>query len=117
MGSFTSDAYVKLAPYTIDFQGFFPYVRDLNKYIFNFKEDDIKTAKTILQSVKNTYRATQKIKLVENITMISIHIRLTDYENHLKVLYDMELITNEFLTQAMSYFTNKYQVRWQINLD
>ena len=42
--------------------------------------------------------------------MVSIHVRLTDFEYHLKVLYNMTVVSNEFLTKAMTYFVNKYGV-------
>ena len=69
------------------------------------------TAKTIVRSAKNTYRATKKHKVVGDITMISMHIRLTDFQPHLAMLFNMTFISNDFLTQAMTYCKNKYQVR------
>ena len=102
---------MKLDPYTDDVQGFFPYVEELRKSIFKFKPEDIKTAKTIFQSLKSTYSATKQHKFVGDVTMVSIHIRLTDYKHHLKARYQIEYnIKHEFLTQAMRYCTNKYQV-------
>ena len=112
---FTTNSYVKLDQYTDDVQGFFPYVEELRKSIFKFKPEDMKTAKTIFQAMKNTYFATRQHKVVGDITMVSIHIRLTDYKNHLKVRYGMEYnIKTEFLTQALRYCTNKYQVIYNI---
>ena len=107
---YTTDSYIKLGPYTVDVQGFFPYINEL-KSIFKFKEDDLKTAKTIIQSVTNTYKATKRLSMEEEVTMVSIHVRLTDFKNHLKSLWNMEFISNEFLTKAMTYYTNKYKVR------
>ena len=102
---------MKLDLYTNDVQGFFPYVEELRTSIFKFKPDDMRTAKTIFQTLKSAYFATKQHKVVGDITMVSIHIRLTDYKHHLKVRYDMEYnIKNTFLTQAMTYCTNKYQV-------
>ena len=104
------NSYVKLEPYANDVQGFFQYVGELRKSIFVFKKEDMKMAHTILQVVKNTYRATKNHNIAGNITMVSIHVRLTDYHNHLRVHYNAKYMSNEFLTQAMSYFTNKYKV-------
>ena len=113
---YTTDSYIKLGPYTVDVQGFFPYINEL-KSIFKFKEDDLKTAKTIIQSVTNTYKATKRLSMEEEVTMVSIHVRLTDFKNHLKSLWNMEFISNEFLTKAMTYYTNKYKVRtWMLSL-
>ena len=107
----TTNSYVKLDTYTIDIQGFFPYLDELKNYIFKFKQEDMKTARTILQSVKNVYRVNKKPEIVGDITMISMHVRLTDFKHYLKVRWNMTCISNEFLTQAMTYCTKKYQVR------
>ena len=107
---YKNGTYVKLGPYTTDVQGFYPYAKELKSNIFKFKEEDMKTAHTIFQSVKNTYRATNKHSVVGNVTMVSIHVRLTDFAYHLKVLYNQTYISNTFLTEAMTYYTKKYQV-------
>ena len=107
---YTTDSYIKLGPYTVDVQGFYPYINEL-KSIFKFKEDDLKTAKTIVQSISNTYKATKRLSMEDEVTMVSIHVRLTDFKDHLKSLWNMEFISNEFLTKAMTYYTNKYKVR------
>ena len=112
----TINSYVKLETYTIDIQGFFPYVEELKNHVFKFKSEEMKTARTILQSVKNAYRATKKPEIVGDITMISMHIRLTDFKHHLKVLFNMTYISNEFLTQAMTYCSKKYKVSCFLNL-
>ena len=95
---YKTDSYIKLGPYTVDVQGFFPYINEL-KSIFKFKEDHLKTAKTIIQSVSNTYKATKRLAMEDEVTMVSIHVRLTDFKNHLKSLWNMEFISNEFLTK------------------
>ena len=113
---YTTDSYIKLGPYTVDVQGFFPYINEL-KSIFKFKEDDLKTAKTIMQSIINTFKATKSLSMEDEVTMVSIHVRLTDFKDHLKSLWNMEFISNEFLTKAMTYYTNKYKVRtWMLSL-
>ena len=71
-------------------------------------------ANTIYQSIKNTYSATRKHSIDGNITMVSMHIRLTDFAHHLKVLFNMTFISNEFLTGAMTYYTKKYKVCYRI---
>ena len=104
------DSYVKLGAYVTDVQGFFPYIDELRSSVFRFKNDDMKTANTIFQSVINTYRGTKRLSKDDTITMISIHVRLTDFKHHLKVLWNMSFISNSFLTKAMEYYTKKYQV-------
>ena len=112
---YTTDNYIKLGPYTADVKGFFPFIKEL-KSIFKFKEDDLKTAKQIIQSVMNTYKATKNLSMDDEVTRVSIHVRLTDFKHHLKSLWNMEFISNEFLTKAMTYYTNKYKVRtWMLS--
>jgi hypothetical protein len=108
--NFALNSYVKLAPYTNDVQGYLQHIEELKTYIFKFKPEDMKKAKTIFQDLKNTYRSAKKGKVGGDITMISIHVRLTDYKQHLKNIYGMEYNAKAFLTKAMTYCINKYQV-------
>ena len=109
--SYKKNKFVHLEWYANDVEGFFPYIQELKHSIFKFRDEDMKIAKAIFQTMGNTFRATKRPSLRGKITMISIHIRLTDYSEHLKVLYHMEVISNAFLTKAMTYCTRKYQVR------
>ena len=104
------DKYVGLGPYVNDVKGFYPYVEELKNSIFRFKKEDTEAALAIFQSIKNTYRASKKVSLTANITMVSIHVRLTDFAHHLKVLFNMTFISNKFLSEAMEYYTFKYEV-------
>ena len=105
------DKVVKLGPYVNDVQGFYPYVEELKEQIFKFKQEDINKAKTIFQSIKNTYKGTKhKRSPNSNVTMVSIHVRLTDFAHHLNVLFNMTFISNKFLSQAMEYYHRKYNV-------
>ena len=104
------DKYVALGWYAVDVKGFYPYVEELKNSIFKLKNEHIETARAIFRSTKNTYRATKKLSLAENITMVSIHVRLTDFAHHLKVLYNMTFVPNKFLTKAMEYYKDKYEV-------
>ena len=104
------DKYVGLGPYINDVKGYSPYVEELKDSIFLFKKEDTKTATAIFQSIKNTYRATKKLPLTTNITMVSIHVRLTDFAYHLRVLFNMTFVSNKFLTDAMGYYADKYEV-------
>ena len=53
---------------------------------------------------------TKSEEAAENINAISIHIRLTDYEKHLKHYYNMTTISKEYLITAMTYMDKKYKV-------
>ena len=46
----------------------------------------------------------------ENITAISIHIRLTDYKKHLEHYYNMSTASKEYLSNAIDYMDKKYDV-------
>ena len=101
---------MSLDTYTTDVQGFFPYIEELRTSVFRFKEADIRTATKIFQSLMNTYRQNKRLSKNDNITMISIHVRLRDFGYHLKKLWNMSFISDSFLTKAMEYYTKKYQV-------
>ena len=103
--------HVKLEEYTDDVQGYYPYIEELKKSVFIFKKEDMKSARTIFATIKNTYSAIRRNSTsFDGVTMVSIHIRLTDFAYHLKVLYNMAFISNEFLTKAMTYYTKRYKV-------
>ena len=40
--------------------------------------------------------------------LVGIHVRLTDYGNHLKRFYNGQLLSKLYFTHAMSYFRSKY---------
>ena len=107
--NYKTDNYVKLGPYTNDVQGFYRYINEL-KPIFKLRNETLRIAKTILQVAANTYKTTKKLRIEDEVTMVSIHVRLTDFKDHLKKLWNMTFVSNKFLTKAMSYFSNKYKV-------
>ena len=102
-------SYIKLDPYVNDVQGFFPYIKEL-KSIFKFKAKELEMANKIIQTIENTYKDIKRNQSMGNVTVVSIHIRLTDYKRHLKELFDLEPIPAKWFTTAMNYFNNKYQV-------
>ena len=46
----------------------------------------------------------------ENVTLISMHIRLTDYKKHLEQYYNMSTASEEYLNSAIDYMSQKYDV-------
>ena len=111
LAKYKTSTYVKLEAYSNDVQGYYPYIKELQKSVFIFKKEHMKAAKTVFTTIKNTYSATRKNSTsIDDVTMIGIHIRLTDFAHHLKVLYNMTFISNEFLTKAMTYCTKRYKV-------
>ena len=101
--------YIKLDPYVNDVQGFFPYIKEL-KSIFKFKEKELEMANKIVQTIENTYKDLKRNESMGDVTIVSIHVRLTDYTRHLKKLFDLEPIAAKWFTTAMKYFKNKHQV-------
>ena len=101
--------YLKLNPSVNDVQGFFPYIKEL-KSIFKFRTRDFEMANKIVRTIENNYKTLKRNETVNNVTIVSIHVRLTDYKHHLKRHFDLELIPAKWFSTAMNYFRNKYQV-------
>ena len=111
--NYKTGTHVKLDAYTNDVQGYYPYIEELKKSVFIFKKEDMTAAKAIFNTIKNTYSAIRTNSTsFDDVTMVSIHIRLTDFAYHLKVLYNMTFISNEFLTKAMTHCTKQYKVNF-----
>ena len=47
---------------------------------------------------------------VQNFTTVSMHIRLTDFGDHLKGWWNITYAQPEYFSNAMQYFTDRYQV-------
>ena len=101
--------YIKLDPYVNDVQGFFPYIKEL-KSIFKFKIKEFEIANKIVQTIENTYIDLKRNESMGDVTIVSIHVRLTDYKRHLKKLFNLEPIPAKWFSTAMNYFNNRYQV-------
>ena len=52
----------------------------------------------------------------ENVTLVSMHIRLTDYKKHLEQYYNMSTASEEYLNSAIDYMNQKYDVSIQEHL-
>ena len=63
-------------------------------------------------------RATKKFQGngVQNFTTVSIHIRLTDFGQHLKGMFHVTYAPPEYFSRAMQYFTDRYQVYYHIRI-
>ena len=60
----------------------------------------------MIQSAKNNFSGSQ----LQNFTTVSIHIRLTDFEGHLKGLWNLTYAPPAYFSNAMQYFTDRYEV-------
>ena len=45
-----------------------------------------------------------------NLTLVSIHVRRTDYAHHLQVLFDLKYVEEEYFKNATDYYKNKFNV-------
>ena len=94
---------LKFYTYLNDVKGFSPYIDELKKYIFKLKSKHITHAKerlsefsvsmpTIIQTLTQSKNKTK---------MVSIHVRLGDYDAHLKRLFDLPPVPDDYLSRAM----------------
>ena len=98
--SFGHGQYVKLHKYVNDIKGYYPYLKILKKEVLRFRKRDMTNALGIFTKLNP-----------HNHTMVSIHIRLTDYIDHLTKLYQIPTyLSDNYLRNAMEYFVNKYSV-------
>jgi hypothetical protein len=86
----------------MDVKGFYPYIDELVRDVFIFKTDHMEKAKIIINRMR--------IPNQHN-TMVSIHVRLTDMDKHLKKLWNLENAQEEYYSRAMHYFRERYKVR------
>ena len=80
-------------------EGFYPYINELANNILKFKDEHLRDAKVRFN------RLHPKSK-----TMVSIHIRLTDFKRHLRYHWNMNYASDDYFRRAMSYFHKKYKV-------
>ena len=92
--------YVKVSKWINDIKGYFPYIKTLRNKLFRFRKHDVWNAKKIMSKLNP-----------ENYTMVSIHVRLTDYKEHLYKLYHFKkYVQTDYFKNAMEYFATKYTV-------
>ena len=98
IGMYTTGRYLKFKEWENNMASYVPYINELKKYIFKFKEEYVSKAINILSNYgyKNYKR-----------TFVSIHARLTDYRS---VLNGLQPINEKYFSRAMEYFSEKYGV-------
>ena len=105
--------YLKLPTYVADFKGFAPYAHDLRKDIFRFHKKFVSISRKLyqmmIQRAKSDLKNSQIVEQ-QKFTTVSIHIRLTDFENHLNNLFNVTYATTEYFSRAMQFFTDRYKV-------
>ena len=93
-----------------DVQGFLPYANDLKTNIFKFHKKFRAVSRRLYKMMIERANTDITDRKVQNFTTVSIHIRLTDFENHLKGWWNITNAQPEYFSSAMQYFTEKYQV-------
>ena len=93
-----------------DVQGFVPYVNDLKINIFKFHEKLRNYTDNVYQKMIQREKDDITNKNLPNLTTVSIHIRLTDFGSHLKGFWNITYAQPEYFSNAMRYFTERYQV-------
>ena len=101
MDQMKTGKYIKVSKWINDIKGFFPHIKTLRSKILRFRKHDVWNAKKIMSNLNP-----------QNYTMVSIHVRLTDYKPHLQKLYHFkQYIDTDYFKNTMEYFTTKYKVR------
>ena len=98
IGMYTTGRYLKFKEWENNMVSYVPYISELKKYIFKFKEVYLSKAIDVLS--KYCYKENQK-------TCVSIHARLTDYRS---VLNGLQPINEKYFSRAMDYFFENYRV-------
>ena len=99
-----NNTYIKLHHYVEDIKGFYPYIDELVSDVFKFKEEDIKEAKRRFKALRPELK-----------TMVSVHIRLTDYKE-LASYFPSDSSQQSYFKRALSYFHNRYRVIFGNNI-
>ena len=84
---------IKIEPYVCDIKGFFPYLDNLRKTYFRFQPKVLRHAKKLMKKVMR--------RCDENRIIVSVHVRMTDIEYHLKKLFGLSMSAPEYFTRAM----------------
>ena len=92
--------YIKLDKFVMDVKGFYPYINELVNDVFKFKPVHIEKAQTIFNRMNPTQH-----------TMVSIHVRLTDMDKHLRNHWKLENAPEEYYGKAMLHFHERYKVK------
>ena len=95
-----NNTYIKIHHYVEDIKGFYPYIDELVSDVFKFKEEDKKEARRRYKALRPELK-----------TMVSVHIRLTDYKE-VASYFPSDSSQQSYFKRALSYFHHKYTVRF-----
>lgn len=122
LNEFRFNRHLKFADYLNNVMGFYPFIDGIKKYVLRFKPEYIKDARKrlldILQNENNSNFGSinaHNNNSMENTQrrMVSIHLRLGDYEEHLKKMkLNLSIVNNSYFTRAMNYIVEKDPVSY-----
>ena len=87
-----------------DLRGFSPYVNELKNHVFRFKRGYITDAQRRLGNVLSVDTSNSDHNGTAR-TIVSIHLRLGDYGNHLKRRFGLPVVPDNYFTRAMQFIT------------
>ena len=103
--------------YLNDVKGFYPYIHELKHYVFRFKKIHIQNAQRRLEqcfhdiTTNNSRLLMNKDNLKtlnsEKRRLVSIHIRLGDYESYLEHVFGLSMVNRTYFTRAMNYILER----------
>ena len=110
--------HLRFYAYLNDVKGFYPHVQELKNHIFRFKPILIESAQKQMSSMfpgeRETFLSLTSVSNINNNlynknkkTLVSIHVRLGDYGNHLKTLFNLQTVGSSYFTRAMGYIVER----------
>jgi hypothetical protein len=85
------------------YKEYLPQLRNIFKPKQNFR--DIAQAKLKQISAKHFGKIPEP-----KVTFVSVHVRRSDYANHLSVLYNLSYVEEDYFNQAFHHFRSYHQV-------
>ena len=109
MNNYLFNHHLLFYEYLNDVKGFSPYASELKNYIFRFKRTHIDNAKKRLEHSLGVNIPSSNGNGPES-KIVSIHVRLGDYEKHLKRVFDLSMVPDDYFTRAMNLITQMNSV-------
>lgn len=94
--------------YPNDLSHYKVYLQELRQ-TFRVRKEFAESASQELVKVKADYE--RKYTTADDLLFVGVHVRRTDYQAHLSKLYNLTLISEQYLLHAMDFYKRKFQVR------
>ena len=86
-----------------------PYVNELRD-IFQIKQEYSDLARDELEAVLRDYSSKNHKTSTEDVAIVGVHARRTDYANHLHLAYNATFVDDQYFLHAMSFYKEKFHV-------